>query len=66
MVRFPHWDFWFFSAEIRALKNLSASTSYFIVRSARYSAGYSLLRIVFASLFLRVSLGFDAFLFAGS
>ena len=51
MVRFSHWDFWFFSAEIRALKNLSASTSYFMVRSARYSVGYSLLRIVFVSLF---------------
>jgi hypothetical protein len=51
MVRFSHWAFWFFSAEIRALKNLSASTSYFMVRSAKYSVGYSLLRIVFVSLF---------------
>jgi hypothetical protein len=57
MVRFSHWAFWFFSAEIRALKNLSASTLYFMVRSARYSVGYSLLRIVFFSLFLGL-LGF--------
>jgi len=64
MVRFSHWAFWFFSAAIRALKNLSASTSYFMVRSARYSVGYSLLRIVFVSLFSGC-LAFSAFLFGG-
>lgn len=49
--RSPHFDFRFFSAEINALKNLSESTSYFIVRSAKYSLGYSLLRIVFFLVF---------------
>ena len=39
MESFPHFAFWFFQAETSALKNLSASTSYFTVRSARYSVG---------------------------
>ena len=50
IVRLSHWAFLFCSAEIRALKNLSTSTLYFIVRSARYSVGYSLLRMLFVPL----------------
>jgi hypothetical protein len=43
--RFPHVDFRLFLAETSALKNLLASTSYFIERRARYSLADVLSRI---------------------